>query len=108
MTVVLTSGNYGIRKRTHPFSRDAHGTPVPPGLGSVVGPWPGDANRQADGSYSIRLDPRLWPVKAGDVVTGPNSEVWLVVGQPLLFRNNASPDVDYVGVTGTLEPPEVI
>jgi hypothetical protein len=104
MAVILSDGNYGVQKRTHPFLRDAEGMPVPAEPGEVQGPWPGGSRREADGTYSIRLDPRCCPLYEGDLVTGPAGEVWLVEGLPQLRTNVASADLDHVALTGSIQP----
>lgn len=100
----MTSGNYGVRRRSHPFARDGHDSPVAGAPGAVVGPYPGDSRRQDDGTYSLRLDPRLWPVNEDDLVTGPAGEVWIVAGLPQLQVNNLDPTLDHVTAAGVIQP----
>jgi hypothetical protein len=104
MAVILSSGLYGVRRRIHPFPRDAQGAPVPGGLGAVAGPLPGDARREDTGEYSIRLDPALWPLREDDAVTGPAGQVWIIEGLPQLRTNNADPALDYIEATGSIVP----
>lgn len=107
MAVVLSDGNYAVRKRTHEWARDQHGTPLPSALGASVGPWPGCVTEQPDGTWTIRLDPAAWRVRPGDLVDGPAGRTWLIE-HALLRRNNAAGDVDYVAVVASLQPPERI
>lgn len=94
-----------------PWKRDAHGTPVPPALTVLAEPavpprmYPGAASDQGEGTWSLRLDPQLWPVKAGDRISD-GTLVWVATAT----RHVAVPGhaaVDHVQVTATLDPPEV-
>ncbi|MDV6291270.1 hypothetical protein R2F25_38310 [Streptomyces sp. UP1A-1] len=70
------------------------------------GTWPGSVLEQPDESWSIRLDPRAWPVREGDTITDETGRSWTLTST----RNHAvpgCPDVDYVQATATLNPPEV-
>jgi hypothetical protein len=101
------TGTYQVSRRPHPWPRDDHGTPVPSALGAPGAARPGAATKQPDGAWSLRQDPAEWPRHAGDKVTGPDGAVWTVTGVPLLHRNNAASDVDYVAAAASLDPPEV-
>lgn len=105
MAVILSTGQYSVRRRAHDYPRDAHGTPVPGDPGPPAGPWPGAAVQQQDGSWSIRLDPKAWPLREDDLVEDATGQRWIVVGRPTLYRNSVSGVVDYVGVRAALEPP---
>lgn len=105
MAVVLADGSYTVRKRPHEWTRDAHGTPVPTAPGTALGPYPGAVAEQPDGTWSLRLDPAAWRLRAGDLVDGPAGRTWLVESA-LLRTNQAASDVDYVAVVGSLQPPE--
>lgn len=109
MAVILSDGEYAVRHREHPAPRDADGIPVLPAPGDPVGPWPGDAHeiQTVANSWSFRLDPRVWPLREGDLITS-GGQTWTVEGRPSLFVNNAAPDVDYVSATATLTPEEVV
>jgi hypothetical protein len=73
----------------------------------MKGPYPARAEERPDvaemggiggRAWVIALDPRLWPVRQGDMVVEPSTGAqWLVVTADLL-ANNASPDIDYVRV----------
>lgn len=108
MAVVLADGNYQVRKRAHEYTRDAHGTPVPPVPGSSSSLLPGAATEQPDGSWTLRLDPALWPVYPDDLVDRPaDSRSWLV--ETAVYRfNTADPAVDYVACTASLQPPRKV
>lgn len=105
VAVVLADGDYTVRRRPHPWPRDADGLPVPPSLGAPEGPWPGASREVTPDSWSMRLDPRCWPLREGDLVIR-GTRVWVVQGRPHLFVNNVASDVDYVAVTATLSPEE--
>ncbi|WP_435585917.1 hypothetical protein [Micromonospora aurantiaca (nom. illeg.)] len=109
MAVLLADGLYQVRKRQHPAERDAHGTPIPgPDNASVTDPVAGAAGEQPDGSWKLRLDPAVWPVRAGDtVVTDDGIRTWTVTGIPRLHEVPNVPDVDYVEVQARIVPPEV-
>jgi hypothetical protein len=104
MSVILSDGLYTVRKRAHPYQRDDHGLPVPPELSDPLGPLPGCATEQQDGSWSLRLDPTAWPMREDDQITGPNGTVWMVRGQPVLYVNNANPALNYVSIQAVFEP----
>ena len=106
MAVILGDGAYTVRHRGHPAPRDADGLPVLSAPGDPLGPWPGAAREVSENSWSLRLDPGVWPLRAGDVVVG-NGHTFVIQGRPSLFTNNASAAVDYVAATATLNPEEV-
>jgi hypothetical protein len=103
MAVVLANGRYRVAKRAYPPPQDDHGTPVPgtPGAGGAL--RDGAAHESPDGSWSLRIDPAEWPVRAGDRFIGPGGTTWTVVGNPRLHRNPAAGDVDYISATGSLD-----
>lgn len=115
MAVVLANAQLAVARKTHPFARDAHGAPVAAREQSEVGPFrPGAIKeRAANGAeqgpeWSIRLDPDEWPVKIGDHITEEGGDrVWNVTAA-LLQQVPGVPDVDYIGVTATLQVPEVL
>jgi hypothetical protein len=107
VVVILPDDVYGVRRREHPAPRDADGTPVLSAPGVLEGPWPGASRELSADSWSFRLDPLAWPLRAGDLVVS-GERVWVVQGRPKLFQNNAAPDVDYVAATATLSPEEIV
>jgi hypothetical protein len=106
MAVLLPDRQLTVLVKAHPFTRDAHGYPIAPSEHAETrGPWPGAAKEQPDASWTLRLDPRAWPVEPSDRVTDGN-RVW-VVSSARLHTVPGHPDADYISVTATLEPPEV-
>lgn len=107
MAVILANCALGVRKRAHSFARDAHGSPVAPAQPSPVSALlPGSAIETGENNtWSLRVDPSLWPVYEGDEVTD-GTRTWVVVTARLHSIVGYS-DVDYVSVTGTLTPPRV-
>lgn len=108
MTVVLPDRDLTARARRHPWVRDERGMPVPAAEPNWTtrGPYPGAAEEQADGTWALRIDPRAWPLLAGDQVTD-GDKTWILVGEPKLHAIPGVPDVDHVAATGTLDPPQV-
>lgn len=103
MAVVLSDGNYRVQKRGE-STRDADGALVPAALDVLGAELPGASTRQQDGSWTLRLDPAVWPIRAGDRVVGPGGVAWIVDGVPRAHENAEVPDVDYVGAVGSLDP----
>jgi hypothetical protein len=100
MGVLMASTSLGVRRRA-PEGYDAHGERTMGALGSLVGPWPGRARRQQDGSWHLAVDDAAWPLQERDVVvevvaTGTGRE-WLVTAADVL-RNTVDSTVDYVRV----------
>lgn len=107
MAVLIPNAQLTVRSRPHPALRDAHGQPLPRPLGSVRGPYPGGVKDRPDqGSWSIRLDTRLWPVEDGDEVSD-GTRVWVLTGEPQLHQVPGVSAVDYIQARGVLNPPEV-
>jgi hypothetical protein len=104
VVVILSDGSYSVRKRTHEYTRDGHGTPVPGSPGSASAALPGAATEQPDGTYTLRLDPALWPLREDDLIDGPSSRTW-IIESAVLRVNNADSAIDYVAVTAALQPP---
>lgn len=111
MAVILPNCALGLIVRAHPYARDARGVPMPADDDSdttVRGPEPGSAREMPDGSWSLKLDPGLWPVRAGDRITDEtNTRTWVAAPDPKLHANVAAGDLDYVEVAATLDPPRV-
>lgn len=109
MAVVLSNARLSVEARSHAFARDARGTPVPTDADTITvrGPFPGAVKEQPDGSYSLRLDPRCWPVRAGDKIVATDGRVWYAAPDPILHQVPLVSDVDYVKVLGTIDPPRV-
>ncbi|MEU5181147.1 hypothetical protein AB0G49_13955 [Streptomyces longwoodensis] len=108
MAVLLPDRSITAYVLDHPWERDAHGVPVPPAPGTrppARGTWPGAATEQADGSWTLRVDPAAWRLRDGDVLTDGERE-WTVVAA-LLKTVPGHPAADYIAVTATLNPPEV-
>lgn len=109
MAVVLPNATLTVYVLAHPWVRDANGVPVPPNPNQRPAPrgsWPGSVIEQPDGSWTVRLDPRAWPVRDGDTITDETARTWTLTST----RNHKVPgcsDVDYVQATATLNPPEV-
>lgn len=112
MAVILPNATLAVGRKTHPFARDAHGSPIsgpdtvqygqarPAGLLERA-----DVGAEQGTDWSIRLAPEEWPVRAGDHVTD-GTDVWVVTASRL-HRIVGHPDVDYVAVTAYREAPTV-
>lgn len=107
VAVILGDGQYTVRHRAHPAPRDADGIPVLSAPGDPQGPFYGASREVAQDSWSLRLDPAVWPLREGDIVAG-HGRTWVVEGRPSLYVNNAAADVDYVSATATLSPEEPV
>jgi hypothetical protein len=109
MAVVLPNATLTAYVLHHPWERDANGVPVPPNpnvKGAPRGPWPGSVLEQPDGTWTVRLDPRVWPVKEGDTISDDTGRTWTLTSTRH-HQVPGCPDVDYVQATATLNPPEV-
>ncbi|MFD7334927.1 hypothetical protein ACFV98_02840 [Streptomyces violascens] len=109
MAVVLPNRHLTLHVLEHPWARDANGVPVPPDptrRPEPRGTWPGAAQEQPDGTWSLRLDPAAWPIKPGDTVSDDTGMSWTVT-TARSHRVPGCPAVDYVQVTATRNPPEV-
>lgn len=108
MAVLLPDRQLTAYVLAHPWSRDAHGVPVAPppsARPAARGTWPGAAAEQADGSWTLRVDPAAWPLKPGDVL-GDGTRTW-TVSTALLKKVPRHSDADYIAVAAALNPPEV-
>ena len=108
MAVLLADRSLTVRAKTHPWARDARGVPMPAAEPVVEerGPHPGAAVEQADLSWALRLDPAVWPLRAGDEVTD-GTLTWVVAGEPKLHQVPGVTAVDHIEATGQLDPPRV-
>ncbi|WP_411147374.1 hypothetical protein [Streptomyces sp. A30] len=109
MAVVLPNAVLTVYALAHPWERDANGVPVPPNPNvrpASRGPWPGSVLEQSDGSWSVRLHPQAWPVKAGDTISDETGRSW-TLSSTRTHAVPGCPDADYVQATATLNPPEV-
>ncbi|MFJ5143054.1 hypothetical protein [Streptomyces sp. NPDC088707] len=108
MAVVLPDRQLTAFVLTHPWGRDARGVAVPPPPDARPAPrgtWPGAANEQTDGSWTLRVDPEAWPLEPGDVLSD-GTRTW-TVGTALLKRVPGYGAADYIAVVAALNPPEV-
>ncbi|MFJ5121963.1 hypothetical protein [Kitasatospora sp. NPDC088548] len=110
MAVILANRQFTAHVSPHPWPRDAHGTPIAPAPGSVPAgnsrPLPGSAIKQQDGTWSLRVDPTLWPLRVGDRIVATTNESW-TVDTARLCAVAGHTAADYIAVTATLDPPEV-
>jgi hypothetical protein len=108
MAVLLPDRQITAYVLAHPWGRDARGVPVPPppdARPEPRGTWPGAANEQGDGSWTLRVDPAAWPLEPGDVL-GDGSRTWTII-TALLKKVPGYGAADYIAVVATLTPPEV-
>ncbi|HEY1177011.1 MAG TPA: hypothetical protein VGF17_12710 [Phytomonospora sp.] len=110
MPVLLADRQLTAQVRSHPQARDARGVPMPSAADTLTsrGPYPGAAKEQPDTSWRLRLDERCWPLRGGDQITD-GTLTWVVSynPEPKLHQVPGVPDVDYVEVVATLDPPRV-
>ena len=106
MSVLLPDRQLTVTVRAHPQERDDRGVPkpTPQDALTVRGPYPGAAEEQPDGSWTLRVDPRCWPMRPGDQITD-GTLTWYASTQPQLRGVPGVPDVDFIRVIGTLDPP---
>lgn len=109
MAVLMTNASLGVRRRQD-GGRDAHGARLPADWDAVGPLLPGRVREAADGSWSLGVDPSLWPVRQGDLIRDDAGNEWLVDAANVI-RNNVDPSVDWVRVaahqrtaTGATEP----
>jgi hypothetical protein len=107
MAVLLPTDELTVKVRAHPELRDAHGVPVAPVNTDpeVRGPYPGAVKEGLAGTWSIRLDPRVWRVWPDDEVTD-GTRTWIIRSAQLNEVPGYS-DADYIAVTAVLDPPLV-
>ncbi|MEW1677830.1 hypothetical protein AB0O47_32030 [Streptomyces noursei] len=107
MAVLLADRALTAFVLSHPWERDALGTPVPPPPDQRPAPrgtWPGAATKQVDDSWTLRVDPAAWPLNPGDILTD-GTRTWTIV-TALLKRVPQYGAADYIAVTATLNPPD--
>jgi hypothetical protein len=99
MGVLMADRQLGIVRREY-GAADAHGdVAVVEGRGTLQGPWPGRARQESDGTWTLAVDAKAWPVAQRDLITDPYSgDEWTVTSATLL-RNALDPVVDYVRIT---------
>lgn len=97
MTVLLPNASLTVRRVTDGGSVNAHGERVEPVYGMVEGFYPGRTNERAEGTWSLGVDPRLWPVRQHDLVISDDGRSWLVRSADLI-TNNYDSRVDWVRV----------
>jgi hypothetical protein len=112
VAVLLPDGTYRVQRRPHPWPRDAQGTPAPGQLGAPEQPLPGNAWRQLDGSWHIRLDPAVWTpsmLRPGDRIVRDDDGLEWTVTYAWLNTNAGAPDADHVYVDAVPYPaPELV
>ncbi|RLU86264.1 hypothetical protein CTZ27_25130 [Streptomyces griseocarneus] len=109
MPVLLPDRDLTAYVLAHPWTRDAHGTPVPPPPDTrpaPTGTWAGAAAEQMDGTWTLRVDPRSWPLKSGDLLSD-GTRTW-TVDSALLKKVPGCGAADYIAVTAVLNPPEAL
>ena len=114
MAVILPNAFLRVRKRAHPYARDRWGKAVAP---AEPGPWSepvaGGVKEQPSlgleqgAAWSVRLPVDVWPLERGDEIDEPSTGRRWVVDTARDHRVVGHPDVDYVAVSATLDPPEV-
>lgn len=110
MAVMLPNAQVTAHVRSHEWTRDAHGTPVPSGADTVTdrGPYPCNLTRQPDESYACRLDPRMWPIRQGDELTDDKGRKFTVGPDPILHEIPGCSYIDYVEAKAVLNDPPVL
>lgn len=99
MSVLLANDRLGLRRRIDEVTLNAHGERVVAGWGALVGVHEGRTKERSDGTWSLGLDPSLWPVRVGDLVVSMSGGAWLVQTCDLV-TNNADSAVDWVRIIG--------
>lgn len=103
MTVLLSNCSLGLRRREDAETRNEHGERVQTDWGDPVSVdgetmLDGRRNEQTDGTWSLAVDPGLWPVRQGDAVVSSDGMVWVVTTSDLI-QNAYDSIVDWVRVT---------
>ena len=97
MAVLLPNATLTVRRVVDGGAVNSHGERVGPSYGMVEGFHPGRVNERSDGGWGLGVDPRLWPVRQGDLVLANDGRSWLVRSADLL-QNNYDSSVDWVRV----------
>ncbi len=109
MAVMLPNAQITAHVRSHAWTRDAHGTPVPTGTDTITarGPFPCNLVRKDGGeAWACRLDPRMDPLRPGDELTD-GDRVW-TIGPGVTFHEIPGCSyIDYIEATAVLNVPEV-
>lgn len=101
MPVLMPNASLGVRGRAEGLVRNSHGERVLAGWTAMSALHPGRTREQSDGTWSLGVDPALWPVRVGDLVVSDGGAGWLVQTTTLI-RNNLDPRADWVRITGVL------
>jgi hypothetical protein len=114
VSVVLANARLTARVREQKWLRDDTGVAYPgPFTEETRGPYPCAVNRpqpvpgerDAVDAWSLRADPRMWPLRKGDHLTD-GARVWVVTGARLIAVPGA-PAADWIACTATLNDPPV-
>lgn len=102
MVVLLTNTTLGVRRRVDNPGRNEHGEKVRAGWTDMSTPLPGRTNEAADASWSLGVDPSLWPVREGDLIIATAGQhagaSWLVQTSDLI-QNNYDHRIDWIRVS---------
>jgi hypothetical protein len=97
VSVLLPNASLGLRRRVE-GPRNSHGEHTADGWGPFQGPYDGRTNETSGGTWSLGVDPRLWPVRVGDLIISVTGGSWLVQTSDLIC-NNYDSSVDWVRVS---------
>lgn len=75
---------------------DAFGDRVAGTVGAQSVPYPGNVVERNDGTWSLALDPALWPVREHDLVTDVATGRQWVIQRSSLNTNPRMPEIDFV------------
>jgi len=110
VAVILANTTLSARRKTHAYTRDAHGTPVAGVVwGAPLGPFPGATVEPANGPqdpvpWKVRADVRLHPLQPDDELTDASKRVFIVRTARLIVVPGYD-YVDHIEVTAELTPP---
>jgi hypothetical protein len=114
VSVVLPNAHLTALVLERPWLRDAQGVAYPGSARAQTrGPWPGAVHSTQTGplpddqppTWSARVDPRAWPLRAGDKLTD-GARTWVIVTARLVQVPGVSA-ADWITCQCTLDPPEV-
>lgn len=95
MAVLIPNAKVGIRRRIE-GALNAHGERTAAGHEAAPSALlPAQVEQRADGGWSISLDPELWPVRQGDLLTGDDGATYSVLSADFL-TNALEPLVNHV------------